>query len=123
MYLAPRERDTSGAVAGAAGTIRAHRILKVKGSVGIPEHGMVEQVEGLKAELDSGLLAEVLAGMEGQLPVLEEGEISILNCRAGALADSTVIISTQFEALPGEGGGIRLAGDSGHRFRQRSDGN
>src|SRR5260370_7015255 len=73
---------------------------------------MVEQVEGLKAELDSGLLAEVLAGMEGKLPVLVEGEISTIECRARALADSTVIISTQIETFPGESSGIDKRGSA-----------
>ena len=73
---------------------------------------MVKQVEGLKAELDSGLLAEVLAGMEGQLPVFVEGEINTIECRARALADSTVIISTQFETFPGESSRIDKRGSA-----------
>src|SRR5260370_17373774 len=73
---------------------------------------MVEQVEGLKAELDSGLLAEVLAGMEGQLPVFVEGEINTIECRARALADSTVIVSTQIETFPGESSRIDKRGSA-----------
>src|SRR5260370_2290666 len=73
---------------------------------------MVEQVEGLKAELDSGLLAEVLAGVEGQNTVFVEGEMNNIECRARALADSTVIVSTQIETFPGESSRIDKRGSA-----------
>src|SRR5258706_617825 len=69
----------------------------------VPEHRVVEEVEGFQTELDPGLLTEVLTAVEGQVPVLADGEVHISYARTGTNTGAGIRISAEGETAPAKG--------------------
>ncbi len=72
--------DTRVAIRGAGNPVRRTTVdavlddptIRSEGINGITEHGVVEQIEELQAELKPGFFSEHFGAMERQVPVLED---------------------------------------------------
>lgn len=103
--------DTRAAIRGACNPVRRATVdavlndppVRSERRVGIAEHGVVEQVEELQAELKPGFLSEHFGAMERQVPVLEDREIDVRNTGAAASARPGIGIASGLKTIPGEG--------------------
>src|SRR5215470_8146308 len=77
-----RSRSANRSRIAAVNTVLDEPAVYLVVHIRIPEHRMIEQVEELHTELKGCFLAEELQPVRRNLPVLNDGEVHILNSRS-----------------------------------------